>query len=149
MTHPPTVAIVDDDAGLVAALQHRCEALGFRVMSFCNLPRAVLCIAGGRPDVVLLDINMASGDGLAACEDFALMAREQSFPIIMMTANADSRTKRRIRLAGARYVRKGMHLWDRLEPVLLECLGRSRPEPHDTAGRRTAAAEFSSEGHDR
>lgn len=125
MIKPKTVMFVDDDLGLLRSLKLRCESIGLAASIFSNLPQAIKCIPLIEPDLIVLDVNMASGNGLDLCEALAEWESTYPMPVIMMTANVDSETKLRTRNAGAKYVRKGAHVWTRLEPMLRDYFGAS------------------------
>lgn len=118
-----SVMIVDDDASLLRALQARCEAINIHVFAFTNMQEAIQSASAARPDLFILDVNMSSGNGLDACDDFTLSKQFRRIPIVIMTGNHDHETLERTQRAGADYVRKGAHLWNRLEPLLMERLG--------------------------
>lgn len=125
MIKPHTVMFVDDDLGLLQSLRLRCEGIGIAAAVFSNLPQAIKSIPFVSPDLIVMDVNMASGDGLDACEALARWEEQYSMPVIIMTANSDTKTKLRAKRAGAKLVRKGAHVWNRLEPLLLEHFGRA------------------------
>lgn len=123
MLHRSVVVIVDDDHCLRQALQVRCEEIGLSVRAFSDLLEAMRCIAECSPDLIIFDVNMGSGDGLEACEALAGPKRDPHIPMIIMTGNADAQTRMRARVAGAQYVRKGAHLWDRIASCIVAAIG--------------------------
>lgn len=123
MPDRPTVLIVDDDHGLRRALQTRCEEIGLGVRSFSDLLDAMRSVAEDPPDLIIFDINMGTGNGLDACEALAGPKRDPHIPVIIMSGDADATTRSRARVAGAQYVRKGSHLWDRIASHIAMVLG--------------------------
>ncbi len=119
----PTVMIVDDDAGLLAALKRRCDELGLIAITFTDLNRAVLEAKREVPDLIILDVLMPSGNGLDTCEELMQDERLMSTRIVMLTGESNADTRTRTQRAGAYYVRKGNHVWDRLKPILEQEFG--------------------------
>lgn len=117
------VLVVDDDAVLLRALRARCEAIGLDVLACSSVDAALMSVHDQRPDLVVLDVHVGSGNGLEACERLGLSKRVGCTPVIIMTGDSDQETIDRTRIAGAIYVRKGAHLWDRLEPAIRKYLG--------------------------
>ncbi len=72
------------------------------------------------PDVILLDINMPAGDGLAVCEMLANDQRLCKIPVLIMTGQTDQETIDRCRSLHARYIKKSTDLWARIKAVLCE-----------------------------
>ncbi len=114
----PTVMLVDDDSGMLAALTKRCEAMGLKSMAFTDLNEAVQAATNVVPDLIILDVLMPSGNGLEICEQLMQDERLKSTRIVMLTGEASTETRRRTQLAGAQFVRKGNHVWDRVKPIL-------------------------------
>ena len=118
-----SVMIVDDDAGMLAAVSTRCRQMGLDPIVFRDLGEAMERAERIVPDLILLDIDMPSGNGLDACERLSADERLMTVPIVMLTGNASGASRHRAQQAGARYVRKGSHLWARLKPVIERELG--------------------------
>ncbi len=116
--HHPTVMLVDDDSGMLSALAKRCEALGLETMAFTDLREAVRAATDAVPDLIVLDVLMPSGNGLEICEQLMQDERLKSTRIVMLTGEASPETRLRTQRAGAHFVRKGNHVWDRLKPIL-------------------------------
>ena len=62
---PPTVLIVDDEAGLRRVLERFLERHGYRVLSAGTAETAYELLAGEEPDALLLDIHLPTMSGLA------------------------------------------------------------------------------------
>jgi DNA-binding response OmpR family regulator len=127
----PKVLIADDDHDLVDVLTLRCQALGWEVAAAHDALTALDKIDKHVPDVVVLDVNMPTGDGLSVGETMAQHEWLAKIPIIMLTGNCDEQTVRRCHGMGAYYVTKCPDVWPRIEPLLAEFL---RLDP--TAARR-------------
>lgn len=99
MTHPPPrIAIVDDDAGVRAALASLLRSMGYEIRAYPSA-RAFLDAAEGDPDAMIADIQMPgmTGDALQA----RLNAEGRRFPILFMTAVATETVRARVLAAGA------------------------------------------------
>lgn len=120
----PVVIIVDDDPSILSALHARCVAMGIETRLYTDVSLALKMARMEAPDLMIVDVNMRLGSGLVACE--ALLHDDlisRPIPMIVMTGNSDRDTRQRVLRSGAAYVRKGAHLWDRLEPRICATLG--------------------------
>jgi len=129
----PTAMIIDDDGELLHVLARRCESIGLRAATYTSLSDALDDAFTFVPDIIVLDVTMPTGSGLEACERLATDKRLMSVPVVIMTGHAEGETRLRALHAGARYVRKGAHLWDRLGPVLEQELSLTHARPPGTA----------------
>lgn len=81
------VLIVDDSDDSRFMLRRTLEVNGFRVVEARDGVEAVEIAQQGRPDLILMDLNMPHLDGLAAAEQIRqLKGRCQDVPIIALTA---------------------------------------------------------------
>jgi DNA-binding response OmpR family regulator len=62
---PPTVLVVDDEAGLRRVLERLLERQGYRVLSAGSAETAYELLASEEPDALLLDIRLPTMSGLA------------------------------------------------------------------------------------
>jgi len=77
------VLVVDDDKDIVQTIKGNLELDGYEVLTAFNGRIGLHIAKTGRPDLVILDLNLPDIDGIKACE---IMRREFNFPIIMLTA---------------------------------------------------------------
>ena len=98
MGQTATIAILDDDAGVRAALASLLRAEGHAVRTFAS-PGEFLQAAGPDPDCLILDLQMPgmSGDALHA----RLLADGRAIPAIFMTAFPQEAVRARVLAAGA------------------------------------------------
>ena len=98
MGHAATTAILDDDAGVRAALASLLRAEGHAVQTFAS-PGDFLQAAGPDPDCLILDLQMPgmTGDALQA----RLLAEGRAIPAIFMTAFPQEAVRARVLAAGA------------------------------------------------
>lgn len=121
------VLIADDDSTLVRILEHRFKALGAQTHGCHDAMHALMLIHRDPPDLVLLDITMPAGNGLAACEMLAEDPRLRDIPVIIMTGHANEQTAERCNALGATYIVKTGDVWKRLEPLVCALLDLRQP----------------------
>jgi two-component system KDP operon response regulator KdpE len=95
------VLLVEDDRELRATLRQALAVEGYDVLRPPACPtHAVLrpCPAGGRVDLVLLDLGLPDGDGEAL---LATLRRDRGTPVIVISARAGDGSKIRLLDAGA------------------------------------------------
>ncbi|MEO2048625.1 MAG: response regulator [Pirellulales bacterium] len=113
-----TIFIADDDTDIVNLLSCRCKQLGFKVETARNATTALGVIEQCRPDAVILDVEMPSGNGLSVCEMMSSHEELRSIPVIILTGSTNEDTVRRCHQLCAYYVLKCPDVWSRIEPIL-------------------------------
>ncbi len=124
---PPTVMIVDDDAGIVRTLSTRCKRLGLNVVTAGNGLQAILKARQNFPDLMIVDINMPEADGFKVCE-WVLRPDRPGTNIVVLTGKDDLETFERCDAIGAYYVPKSSQTWDMIRAILAELYGIEAPE---------------------
>jgi two-component system response regulator ChvI len=80
-----TVAVVDDEAGVLESVGRALEREGYRVQKFSDGAEAWDAFENDKmPDLAILDILMPRMDGLELCR--RLRARSEAIPIIFLTS---------------------------------------------------------------
>ncbi len=99
MTPLPTIAIIDDDAGVRASLSSLVRSLGYDVRTYASACAFLDDTALAGPDCVISDMQMPAMDGeqLQATLD----ARGRHAPMIFITAFPDEAVRARVMAAGA------------------------------------------------
>ena len=77
--------LVEDDFALVRRLTEYLCAEGFSCLSASGQTQAVAAIDTKKPDLALVDITLAEGNGFAVCA----YARGKGVPVIFLTASSD------------------------------------------------------------
>ncbi len=77
--------IVDDDQGLLALLTMRLEAMGFAVTACRDADSALQEVRRQRFDLVITDLRLGEGDGLAVMEEVRTLHPE--LPVLILTAH--------------------------------------------------------------
>lgn len=81
-----TILVVDDEPKIVKLARDYLEQSGFRVVAAEDGQMALTVARHERPDLVVLDLNLPSMDGLSVCR---VLRRESEVPIIMLTARVE------------------------------------------------------------
>jgi DNA-binding response OmpR family regulator len=86
MAQRKTLLIVDDDQDLRGAIAEQLQAEGFDILEAATAGDGVSMAREGKPDLILLDVDLPDFDGREACRRM----REDgvSAPVIMLTAAA-------------------------------------------------------------
>jgi len=83
MEQHTTILAVDDDPDILAVLKANLEIHGFTVRVAADAGQAKKLFSPP-PDLLLLDLNLPDGDGIAVCRD--IKKRFPGLPVIMLTA---------------------------------------------------------------
>jgi CheY-like chemotaxis protein len=123
-----TILIADDDPVIVFALSQRLQQLGFRVIHSPDATHALMGAMKVNPDLIILDVNMPSGNGLAVCEMMASDPRYAGTPVIIHSILSDEATKERCRQLGARHVEKSSRSWEQIKSLVETLIGKGGGE---------------------
>jgi len=95
--------VVDDNVANLCLLQNVLNRIGFRNIESITDPRATFDrVAMTKPDLIVLDLNMPFMDGYAVMQQLAQSGSRDGFlPILVLTSDATSKTKRKALAAGA------------------------------------------------
>ena len=88
------ILIADDDKKIGAALEIRLKAAGYEVQVLPDGFRSYIRAVTGQPDLILMDICMPMGSGLAVAQELKGTALAD-IPIIFMTASNEIKLKER------------------------------------------------------
>lgn len=77
--------LVEDDPTLIRMLTGFLTSENFQITSVTGQKAAADAMDAARPDLVLVDISLAQGNGFAVCAN----AREFGIPVIFLTASSD------------------------------------------------------------
>ncbi len=135
-----TILIADDDPVVSFALQRRLQLLGFNVLRSPDSSHALFGAMKVKPDLLILDVNMPGGNGLAVCEMMASDPAYSSIPVLIHTALNDPVTKERSRALNAHYIEKTPHSWLELKTLIQNLIGSADIEPVAQAGETPASA---------
>ena len=99
--HTYKIVCVDDSPAILQELNRCLEDDIFSVSTINNPVKALMQIIKIKPDLVLLDVNMAGIDGYELCRLLRNHSLFKSTPIIMVTANTGIINRVKARLVGA------------------------------------------------
>lgn len=120
-----TILVADDDPVVLFALTRRLQQMGYQVMRSPDAAHALLGVMKVLPDLVILDINMPSGNGLAVCEMITCDQRCAHIPVIVHTAFSDDAVIKRCEQLGAHLVEKSPRSWTDIKAMVEKLLGDS------------------------
>jgi DNA-binding response OmpR family regulator len=80
------ILVVDDEQRIVRQVRDYLEHGGFRVLEAGDGKTALAQARQAKPDLIVLDLNLPSMDGLDVCRT---LRRESDTPIIMLTARVE------------------------------------------------------------
>jgi CheY-like chemotaxis protein len=129
--------VADDDPSVLRVLADRCVRMGFDVETASNGIQAALKASRGKPDILLIDVNMPEVDGLSVCAHL-LDPVKDALNVIVMSGGRNPDTIERCEGLGARYVRKGSAFWISLESALAEIFPDMADRIRETPGHSTA-----------
>ena len=119
------ILVVDDDREFAESLALHCRDLGFDVETASTPLAAIASMVAHPPDLLCLDVNLPTGNGLDLCEYIVRDSNERQMPVIVLTGQCDRETIFRSTRLGTRYIHKSPDIWQRLRPVIEELL----PQP--------------------
>jgi DNA-binding response OmpR family regulator len=93
------ILVIEDEPDIVRGLRDALEFEGFEVLARGTGAEGLLAAMDWSPDAVLLDLMLPDDNGYRVCE--TLRARDQTVPIIILTAKAQESDKIRGLDAGA------------------------------------------------
>ena len=125
---PKEVLIVDDEPGIVVALQFLMEQQGYNVMTAESGEFALDLIYESKPDLILLDIMLPGIDGWEICEIVRLNPDYRNIKIVFLTARkSEVEIAKGLALGGDAYITKPF-LNDELIAKVKELLEQNHEE---------------------
>ncbi len=138
-TSKAKVLIVEDDDELRHGMTRRLQASGYAVVNAEDGVGAISVARHERPDVVLLDLGLPGGDGLAVLERYANLPELSAIPVVVLTGR-DPRTAepatRKFHVAA--FLQKPVDNKDLVEAI--ERALRGETTPSDAADAAAAVA---------
>jgi FixJ family two-component response regulator len=104
----PWIAVVDDDPSVLKALTRLLRTRAFAVRAFASAREFLAALPQGRPECLVLDLQMPKMSGLELHQH--LMLNGINIPTIIITAHDDGGARQRCEAAGtAAYLLKPLH----------------------------------------
>jgi two-component system, OmpR family, phosphate regulon response regulator PhoB len=120
------ILIVDDDKDFREMIAEYLQDEGFCTLQARNGEIALENIEREKPDLIILDIHLPTGNGLDICRRLKSRTSTRDIPIIIVTGRASIQNMRSSYLAGAkRYLVKPLEMGE-----LGECVHNILPEVH-------------------
>ena len=105
------ILIVDDEKVWVKMLAMSLEHEGYQLEVAFDAIQATTQALRLKPDLILLDIMMPAGGGLAALKNIRINFKTFSIPVIVLTAKGDKKTKEAVEELGVSgYFSKSMDI---------------------------------------
>lgn len=79
------ILLVDDDIDLLMLLERKLQRSGYLIESAASLPEAEYVLSLFKPDLVLLDINIAGDDGRQLCWKIKHSEQNSKAKVILMS----------------------------------------------------------------
>jgi len=96
----PKILYVDDDEDNVYMLSRRLKREGFDVTIAMDGKQGVAMAASGRPDLILMDLNLPGLDGWEATRRLKAAPETKTIPVIALSVHAMARDQERALAAG-------------------------------------------------
>ena len=93
-TDKSVIAIIDDEESVCKGLERLLRSAGLTAKTFLNGPDFLRFLETGRPDCVVLDLNMMPMNGFRILERLAL--KRSQLPVIVMTGDDSEETYERV-----------------------------------------------------
>ncbi len=122
----PLLLLLDDDRDFANAIAERCKSIhtDIDVVQVESCSEAIASIILQKPDVICLDVDLTSENGLTFCEYLAWNANFRSIPVIIMTNRSDhDHIRRSCTLENLQLVDKSARCWDSLSFAIAVALG--------------------------
>ena len=140
--------VVDDDPELLQSVCDYLRRFGLEAVAANSAAQMRSCLTQGGIDVMILDVMLPDGDGLAICSQLRQRPETANLPVIMLTAQGDPHScVLGLELGADDYVAKPFEpreLVARIKAVL-----RRRSAPGAAAGGDASVAEFAGWRFDR
>ncbi len=117
-----TILLADGNQDFLLTLTRRVQELGVKVITVADGLDALMSITTDAPDLIILDIDLPSADGLKICEKLGQNVSTSGIPVFILTAKSDEQTLHRCEFLGAHYVHKDLNYWDDLKAMIFDCL---------------------------
>jgi CheY-like chemotaxis protein len=133
MTKPRRILFIDDDADFSQLLAARCQTMDVEAMTAKNAFTALDIAEKWHPDIVCVDVEMPTGNGLDVCKFLASDPRIAQSTFVIVTGRTDRDTIRRCGELSAHYIAKSPTTWTQLRDVLTKTFPEIESAPAATS----------------
>jgi two-component system cell cycle response regulator DivK len=124
-----TILIVEDNADNMLLTVMLLESAGHTVLSAVDAEVGLTLARDGRPDLILMDVQLPGMDGLEATALLKADKATRDIPVVALTALAMKGDEARIRAAGCDgYIAKPMRIQEFLAAVAAHLAAPARPD---------------------
>ena len=95
------IMVVDDDPDLRQALSLRLRANNFETVNVCDGYSAIAMAQKEKPHLIVLDLGLPAGDGIAVLKNLQQYPALSSIPVIVLTARDPEGNEKRTLESGA------------------------------------------------
>ena len=95
------MAVIDDDANALMAVEHTLDVRGFDVTAFTDVGEGMQHVQNSPPALLILDINMPGISGLQICRQLKSNSRTKPIPILIFTSDPSRENVQQAIEAGA------------------------------------------------
>ena len=88
--------LIEDEADIVKVLSKKLNDSGFEVASRPDAMGGTQYVYQSKPDLVLLDLMMPAGGGLAVMKNLTRSTKTSSIPVIVITGMQDEAYKKQV-----------------------------------------------------
>jgi DNA-binding response OmpR family regulator len=92
-THPPRVAVIEDDGDLSFTIRVNLEREGYAVETFQNGQAGFAAVQESTFDFLVLDLNLPDLDGFTICRELRRRPATRTLPILMLTARSSEQDR--------------------------------------------------------
>jgi len=121
------ILVVDDQPFFLSACQQILRGRGYEVQTAAGGAEALKAAEAGRPDIILLDVEMPGTDGFATCRRLKANPAMAHIPVAMVTASEAPKLVQQAFQAGAQGTIPKSMGWERLLNMLDLILAQARP----------------------
>ena len=118
-----SILIADDDPAFRETLAKKCAKLGPRIWTAADGAQVMQSLKQSRPNLMIIDVDMPSGDGLKVVERMQQDPSIERMPVIFCTGHGDTEILERCRALNAPCIVKGGEAWSQLQPLICRILG--------------------------
>ena len=95
------ILVADDDPVHIQLVSSRLRGSGFEITVARDAMQALMLAVRGKPDAILLDINMPGGTGIQALKQLKANSSTFTIPVIVVSGSDDPNLLQQLRTLGA------------------------------------------------
>jgi DNA-binding response OmpR family regulator len=112
------ILIIEDDEQTVELLAARLRSAGYQVSFAADAMMGIKAVHQIQPDLILLDLKIPAGGGLAVLEGIKKSMHTKLTPVIILTGTEDAAAKKRLLDFGIKtYIQKPYHPEDLMKAI--------------------------------